>query len=71
VLKSPEELRKLLANAGAASNKTNVAYCEVGLQASFTYFVLKYLGYDAYNYDGSFAEWSKADEPIVRGDLAR
>jgi thiosulfate/3-mercaptopyruvate sulfurtransferase len=71
VLKSPEELRRMLIDAGVSAGKKNVAYCEVGLQASFTYFILKYLGYDAYNYDGSFAEWSKTDAPIVRGDSAR
>jgi thiosulfate/3-mercaptopyruvate sulfurtransferase len=71
VLKSPEELRKLLANAGATPSKKSVAYCEVGLQASFAYFVAKYLGLDAVNYDGSFAEWSKTQEPIVQGDSAR
>jgi thiosulfate/3-mercaptopyruvate sulfurtransferase len=71
VLKAPEELRKLLAHAGAAPNRKNVAYCEVGLQASFAYFVTKYLGLDAVNYDGSFADWSKAEEPIVRGDSPR
>ncbi len=71
VLRSPEGLRKLLANAGAAPDKKNVAYCEVGLQASFDYFVAKYLGLDAVNYDGSYAEWSKTDEPIVRGDAPR
>jgi thiosulfate/3-mercaptopyruvate sulfurtransferase len=70
-LKSPEELRKLLAGAGAAPGKKNVAYCEVGLQASFAYFVAKYLGLDALNYDGSFAEWSKTDAPVVRGDSPR
>ena len=71
VLKSPEELRKLLANAGAAPKKKAVAYCEVGLQASFDYFVAKYTGLEAVNYDGSYAEWSKTDEPIVRGDSPR
>jgi len=29
------------------------------MQASLTYFVLKYLGYDVRLYDGSYAEWSR------------
>jgi thiosulfate/3-mercaptopyruvate sulfurtransferase len=71
VLKTPEELRAMLTNAGVSATKKNIAYCEVGLQASFNYFVLKYLGYDAYNYDGSYAEWSKTEEPVIRGNAAR
>ena len=36
-------------------------------QASFTYFVLAYLGYDVRLYDGSFAEWSAAPgTPVAR-----
>ncbi len=33
-------------------------------EASMTYFVLRYLGYDAALYDGSFIEWSNAGEMI-------
>jgi thiosulfate/3-mercaptopyruvate sulfurtransferase len=36
------------------------------VQASFTYFVARYLGYDARLYDGSFSEWSgRADTPVA------
>jgi 3-mercaptopyruvate sulfurtransferase SseA len=34
------------------------------MQASMTYFVLRYLGYDVSLYDGSFIEWSNAGETI-------
>ena len=68
MLKSPEELRKMYAAAGAAPGKKIVSYCEVGLQASYTYFIARYLGYDAAMYDGSWSEWSAARQPSVRGD---
>lgn len=71
MLKSPEELRKMYVAAGATSGKKIVSYCEIGLQASFTYFIARYLGYDAAMYDGSYSEWSSQKQPSVRGDSAR
>jgi thiosulfate/3-mercaptopyruvate sulfurtransferase len=71
VLKSPEELRKMYAAAGATPGKKIVSYCEVGLQASYAYFIARYLGYDAAMYDGSYMEWSTAKQPSVRGDSPR
>ena len=71
VLKSPEELRKMYAAAGATTGKKIISYCEVGWQATYTYFIARYLGYDAAMYDGSWSEWSKEKQPSVRGDSAR
>ena len=71
VLKSPDELRKMYAAAGATPGKKIISYCEVGEQASYTYFVARYLGYDAAMYDGSWSEWSKAKQPSVTGDKPR
>jgi len=71
VLKSPEELRKMYAAAGVAPGKKIITYCEVGEQASYAYFVARYLGYDVAMYDGSYSEWSKEKQPTVRGDKAR
>lgn len=69
VLKSEKELRQIYQNAGVADNKTNVVYCRTGGQASFTYFTLRYLGYNVLMYDGSYFEWNKqADTPIVTGE---
>jgi thiosulfate/3-mercaptopyruvate sulfurtransferase len=59
VLKSEDALRKLYENAGIAPNKTVVTYCNSGMQASQSYFTLKYLGYDVKMYDGSLSEWNK------------
>jgi thiosulfate/3-mercaptopyruvate sulfurtransferase len=71
VLRSPQELRKSFETAGVTQDKKVVSYCEVGLQASYTYFLARYLGYDAKMYDGSYSEWSGAKQPVVRGDSPR
>lgn len=68
LLKSPAELRQLFAAAGVTERKKAVTYCEVGLQASYVYFLARYLGFDAAMYDGSYNEWSRAQQPAVRGD---
>jgi thiosulfate/3-mercaptopyruvate sulfurtransferase len=71
-LKPVAELRKMYEDAGATPGKTVVTYCRTGVQASHSYFVAKYLGYDAAMYDGSFIEWSKADgAPVVAGEGKR
>ena len=63
VLKSPPELRQMFAQAGATNGKKVVSYCEVGYQASYTYFVARYLGFDAAMYDGSYNEISRLPSP--------
>ena len=60
--KPADELRALYTAAGVTRRSDNVAYCRTGMQASVTYFVLRYLGYDAALYDGSYLEWSGAGE---------
>ena len=71
LLKSPEELRKMYVAAGVTPGKKVVSYCEIGLQASYAYFIARYLGYEAAMYDGSWSEWNKEKQPSVRGDSAR
>jgi thiosulfate/3-mercaptopyruvate sulfurtransferase len=71
VLKTPHELRQMFAKAGYTNGEKVVSYCEVGYQASYTYFVARYLGLNAAMYDGSYSEWSPAKQPVVRGDAAR
>jgi thiosulfate/3-mercaptopyruvate sulfurtransferase len=66
-LKDLPELRAMFAAAGAAPGRTVVAYCRTGVQASHTYFVARYLGYDVVLYDGSFIDWSRRSElPVER-----
>jgi thiosulfate/3-mercaptopyruvate sulfurtransferase len=68
VLLPVSALRKKFAQAGVASGQKVITYCVSGVQASFLYFVARYLGYDAALYDGSFAEWSSAgDTAVVAG----
>ncbi len=61
----PAELRKVFADAGISPAQRVVTYCNSGVQASFLYFVARYLGYDAALYDGSMSEWSKAPDTEV------
>lgn len=62
--KSVYDLRLIYHQAGVTRDSANIVYCRTGMQASMTYFVLRYLGYDASLYDGSFIEWSNAGEMI-------
>jgi thiosulfate/3-mercaptopyruvate sulfurtransferase len=49
----------MAAGADQSSVRTIVVYCRTGMQASFDYFVARYLGYpDVRLYDGSFIEWA-------------
>lgn len=57
---SSENLKTLYSSAGAADDANFVTYCNSGMQASVTYFVLRYLGRDVHLYDGSYSEWSKS-----------
>jgi thiosulfate/3-mercaptopyruvate sulfurtransferase len=67
-MKPPSELSKLYEAAGLKVGQKVVTYCNTGMQASHSYFTLKYLGYDVTMYDGSFSEWSKAEgAPVVTG----
>lgn len=62
VLKDVATLRQMFSEVGIQPGDTVVSYCRTGMQASFSYFVARYLGYDARLYDGSFMEWSQRPE---------
>lgn len=67
VFRPAGELRRRYQGLGAAPGKTIVVYCQVGVQASKTYFTLSHLGYDVRLYDGSFSQWSRAkDAPVAK-----
>ena len=68
VLRPEAELRALYEEAGMDPEGLLVSYCRTGMQSSHTYFTAKYLGYDVRMYDGSFMEWSAAeDTPVATG----
>jgi thiosulfate/3-mercaptopyruvate sulfurtransferase len=43
-----------------------ITYCNSGMQASQSYFTLKYLGYDVKLYDGSMSEWTLKGAPTQK-----
>lgn len=68
VMRSVAQLKRLYAEQGVTPSRTVVTYCRTGVQASFTYFVMRYLGYDTMMYDGSYLEWSSAEtNPVATG----
>ena len=72
VLKTAKDLRQIYEAAGAIQSKKVVSYCRTGVQASHTYFVAKYLGYDVAMYDGSFSEWVTLEgSQVITGDKAK
>jgi len=64
VLKPEAELRRMYTAANARAGQPVVTYCRTGMQASFDYFVAKYLGYEPSVYDASFYAWSREDLPV-------
>ena len=57
-----EELRRLYEERGLTPDDEVVPYCRLGVRASYSWFVLKYLlGYPRVrNYDGSWTEWGNS-----------
>jgi thiosulfate/3-mercaptopyruvate sulfurtransferase len=65
--KPPDELRRVLDQAGVTGEKPIIVYCTIGNRASQAWFALKHLlGYpDVSVYYGSWVEWGKApDTPV-------
>ncbi len=69
--KSPDELRKMLAERGITPGKKITAYCEIGYWATLDFFVAKYLGYQVVMYDGSLNEWDDTHQPVAKGTKPR
>ncbi len=65
---SPDSLFIRYGQAGVDSTRQIIAYCRTGMQSSFTYFVLRYLGFNPLMYDGSYYDWSNNTRyPIETG----
>lgn len=65
--KSPQELRKIFADAGIDLDKPTAAHCQSGGRSSVMTFAMELMGAKRVaNYYASWAEWSSAaDTPIV------
>lgn len=68
-MKSPAELRELLAPAGATPGKRAITYCGVGISASALLYALDRAGLaEAALYDAGWDEWGRDPElPVARG----
>ncbi len=68
-----EELRRMYESKGFKQSDEVVPYCRLGVRASYSWFVLKYvLGYPRVKtYDGSWTEWGNSTGvPIETGEPA-
>jgi thiosulfate/3-mercaptopyruvate sulfurtransferase len=70
-LRSRAELEGLVAAAGLGGDAKLVSYCHIGMQASWMYFTLRYLGRDVAMFDGSFDEWSRDPAMPIEGAKPR
>jgi len=72
ILQPIRKLRRLYSRAGVKPGVEIITYCRTGVQASHSYFTVKYLGYSPRLYDGSFLEWNAAkDTPVKAGSEAK
>jgi thiosulfate/3-mercaptopyruvate sulfurtransferase len=65
-LKPDAALRGIYESLGITPDRKVVTYCNSGMQASQSYFTLKYLGYDVRLYDGSMSEWNLKGGPVEK-----
>lgn len=63
---SEEKVRQVLGEVGISQNEPIVAYCQIGARAAVAYLAFRRLGYDVKLYDGSYAEWEHAGQPVER-----
>ena len=68
--KPAEEIRKLFADIGVTPDKEVHIYCQSGVRSTHSLVSLYLIGFPLEklkNYDGSWIEWSRSEEPIETG----
>lgn len=61
----PEVLRQRLAQLGIKDGQNVVAYCQTHHRSAHSWFMLKWLGYAARGYPGSWSDWgNRNDTPV-------
>ncbi len=68
--KSAEEIKRLYANKGVTIEKDIYMHCQSGVRSAHTLVSLFLIGFPLerlHNYDGSWIEWSRSEEPIETG----
>lgn len=66
VLQQVNALHSLYGNAGLDPRDLVIVYARTGAEAAHSYFTLRYLGFDARLYEGSYVEWSSSGQEIAR-----
>jgi thiosulfate/3-mercaptopyruvate sulfurtransferase len=66
LLKPSEDLAQIIGAVGVKQGDRIVAYCRSGPRAALGYLALSQLGADVRLFDGSFAQWSRADLPVEK-----
>jgi len=70
VLKSPAELKEMMGARGFSWDEPMITYCQSGTRSAAVYFALLQAGYKAdqlWNYDGSWAEYSRSSLEVATG----
>jgi thiosulfate/3-mercaptopyruvate sulfurtransferase len=71
--KPADELRRMYLDKGVSPDQEVIVYCRLGVRASYSWFVLKYLlGYERVrNYDGSWTEWGNSVGVPIETDASQ
>ena len=69
VIKGAEDLAKQFEGVGVTQDKEVITYCQGGVRAAHSYYVLRLLGYDKVsNYTGSWGDWGNDPSlPVEQG----
>ncbi len=65
VLQPVSALHSLYGNAGLEPGDLVIVYGRTGAEAAHSYYTLRYLGFDARLYEGSYIEWSSSEQEIA------